>query len=54
MPSEQFSKALALAVQAHLAQAPAEMLRVSGAEKLHNARAIVADLITLAPLGPRT
>lgn len=53
MLTEQISKALALAVQAHLAQAPAEMLRVSGADKLHNERAIVADLITLAPPGPR-
>ncbi len=30
---------------AHLAQAPAEVLLVSGSDKLHNARAIVSDLI---------
>ena len=34
---------------AHLAQAPAEVLLVSGADKLHNARAIVSDLITIGP-----
>ena len=33
----------------HLAQAPAEVLLVSGADKLHNARAIVSDLITIGP-----
>lgn len=30
---------------AHLAQAPADVLLVSGSDKLHNARAIVSDLI---------
>ena len=34
---------------AHLAQAPDEALLVSGADKLHNARAIVSDLITIGP-----
>ena len=34
---------------AHLAQAPDEVLLVSGADKLHNARAIVSDLITIGP-----
>ena len=34
---------------AHLAEAPSEVLLVSGADKLHNARAIVSDLITLGP-----
>lgn len=34
---------------AHLAEAPAEVLLVSGADKLHNARAIVSDLITIGP-----
>jgi (p)ppGpp synthase/HD superfamily hydrolase len=34
---------------AHLAQAPAAVLLVSGADKLHNARAIVSDLITIGP-----
>ena len=34
---------------AHLAQAPAEVLLLSGADKLHNARAIVSDLITIGP-----
>lgn len=34
---------------AHLAQAPAAVLLVSGADKLHNARAIVGDLITIGP-----
>jgi (p)ppGpp synthase/HD superfamily hydrolase len=32
---------------AHLAEAPDEVLLVSGADKLHNARAIVSDLITI-------
>lgn len=34
---------------AHLAEAPDEVLLVSGADKLHNARAIVSDLITIGP-----
>jgi len=34
---------------AHLAQTPDEVLLVSGADKLHNARAIVSDLITSGP-----
>jgi len=34
---------------AHLAQTPDEVLLVSGADKLHNARAIVSDLITIGP-----
>jgi (p)ppGpp synthase/HD superfamily hydrolase len=34
---------------AHLAEAPDEVLLVSGADKLHNARAIVSDLITVGP-----
>lgn len=34
---------------AHLAKAPTEVLLVSGADKLHNARAIVSDLITIGP-----
>jgi (p)ppGpp synthase/HD superfamily hydrolase len=34
---------------AHLIKAPAEVLLVSGADKLHNARAIVSDLITIGP-----
>ncbi len=34
---------------AHLAQAPAEVLLVSGSDKLHNARAIVSDLISTGP-----
>jgi (p)ppGpp synthase/HD superfamily hydrolase len=33
----------------HLAEAPDEVLLVSGADKLHNARAIVSDLITIGP-----
>ncbi len=33
----------------HLAQAPAEVLLVSGSDKLHNARAIVSDLISTGP-----
>jgi hypothetical protein len=33
----------------HLAVAPDEVLLVSGADKLHNARAIVSDLITIGP-----
>lgn len=34
---------------AHLADAPDEVLMVSGADKLHNARAIVADLQQVGP-----
>lgn len=34
---------------AHLADAPDEVLLVSGADKLHNARAIVADLQQVGP-----
>lgn len=34
---------------AHLAEAPDKVLLVSGADKLHNARAIVGDLITIGP-----
>ncbi len=34
---------------AHLAQAPAAVLLVSGSDKLHNARAIVSDLISTGP-----
>jgi (p)ppGpp synthase/HD superfamily hydrolase len=34
---------------AHLAEAPDEVLLVSGADKLHNARAIVSDLVTIGP-----
>ncbi len=34
---------------AHLAQAPAAVLLVSGSDKLHNARAIVSDLIATGP-----
>lgn len=34
---------------AHLADAPAEVLQVSGCDKLHNARAIVSDLHTHGP-----
>ena len=34
---------------AHLAEAPDKVLLVSGADKLHNARAIVSDLITIGP-----
>jgi (p)ppGpp synthase/HD superfamily hydrolase len=34
---------------AHLAEAPDEVLLVSGADQLHNARAIVSDLITIGP-----
>ena len=34
---------------AHLAEAPDEVLLVSGADKLHNARAIISDLITIGP-----
>jgi (p)ppGpp synthase/HD superfamily hydrolase len=33
----------------HLAEAHDEVLLVSGADKLHNARAIVSDLITIGP-----
>ncbi|MDH4557803.1 HD domain-containing protein [Pseudomonas sp. BN417] len=34
---------------AHLAEAPVEVLLVSGCDKLHNARAIVSDLYTHGP-----
>ncbi len=34
---------------AHLVEAPDKVLLVSGADKLHNARAIVSDLITIGP-----
>ena len=34
---------------AHLAVADAEVLLVSGADKLHNARAILSDLLTVGP-----
>ena len=34
---------------AHLAKADADVLLVSGADKLHNARAILSDLLTIGP-----
>ncbi len=34
----------------HLARAPDDVLLVSGSDKLHNARAIVGDLLTVGPL----
>lgn len=34
---------------AHLAQAPDDVLLVSGSDKLHNARAIVSDLLKIGP-----
>ena len=34
---------------AHLAEAPVDVLLVSGSDKLHNARAIVSDLLKIGP-----